>query len=311
MIEKIDITSVRLPKATLEQWRVLQTVVDAGGFAQAAEKLHRSQSSVSYAVAKLQEQLGIALLEIDGRKAVLTEAGVALLRRSRQLVADALQLEQSAHSLNAGWEAEIQLIVDAAFPTQLLIETLKAFAPLNRGCRIQLVEVVLSGADDALRSGEADLVIGHRVPPGYLADPLIEIEFVAVAHPDNPLHGLGRELTTDDLRRQLQVVVRDSGTTDKQDVGWLGADDRWTVSSTQTSLTTLCSGIGYAWLPRHLVGSRIAAGELKELPLEAGRTRLAKLFLIFGKPGQEGPAARELARLFRQTVADAHGTNIG
>ena len=41
-----------------------------GGFAQAAEALHRSQSSVSYTVARMQDQLGVPLLRIDGRKAV-------------------------------------------------------------------------------------------------------------------------------------------------------------------------------------------------------------------------------------------------
>ena len=69
------------------------------GFAQAAEATHRSQSSVSYTVARMQEQLGVPLLRIEGRKAVLTEAGEVLLRRSRQLVKQASQLEELARDL--------------------------------------------------------------------------------------------------------------------------------------------------------------------------------------------------------------------
>jgi len=84
---------MKAPRVTLDQWRTLQAVVDHGGFAQAAEALHRSQSSVSYTVARMQEQLGVPLLRIDGRKAVLTEAGNVLLRRSRHLVKQASQLE--------------------------------------------------------------------------------------------------------------------------------------------------------------------------------------------------------------------------
>jgi len=45
------------PYITLDQWRALITVVDSGGYAQAAEVLHKSQSSVTYAVQKLQSQL--------------------------------------------------------------------------------------------------------------------------------------------------------------------------------------------------------------------------------------------------------------
>ena len=48
---------MKVPRVTLEQWRTLQAVIDSGGFAQAAEVLHRSQSSVSYTVARMQEQL--------------------------------------------------------------------------------------------------------------------------------------------------------------------------------------------------------------------------------------------------------------
>lgn len=62
-------------KSTLEQWRILQAVVDFGGYAQAAEKLNKSQSSLNHAVAKLQHQLGIELLEVKGRKAYLTPQG--------------------------------------------------------------------------------------------------------------------------------------------------------------------------------------------------------------------------------------------
>ena len=61
---------MKAPRVTLDQWRTLQAVVDHGGFAQAAEALHRSQSSVSYTVARMQDQLGVPLLRIDGRRAV-------------------------------------------------------------------------------------------------------------------------------------------------------------------------------------------------------------------------------------------------
>ena len=75
--------SAATAKTSLEQWAVLAAVVDTGGFAQAAQALNRSQSAVSYAVARLQESLGLPLLVIEGRKSVLTEHGHALLARAR------------------------------------------------------------------------------------------------------------------------------------------------------------------------------------------------------------------------------------
>ena len=72
-------------KVSLDQWRALQAVVDYGGYAQAAAQMHRSQSSVSHAVAKLQTQLGVPLLRIEGRRAVLTTAGEVPFGESTQV----------------------------------------------------------------------------------------------------------------------------------------------------------------------------------------------------------------------------------
>jgi transposase len=59
------------PYITLEQWRALIGVIDAGGYAQAAEKLNKSQSAVTYAVQKIETLLNVKAFEIQGRKSVL------------------------------------------------------------------------------------------------------------------------------------------------------------------------------------------------------------------------------------------------
>lgn len=295
---------MKKPRVSLEQWRTLQAVVDYGGYAQAAEQLHRSQSSVSYAVARLQEQLGIPLLRINGRKAVLTKAGQALLNRSRQLVSDAAELEALAHRLEQGWESEIRLVVDAAFPSHCLMAALKQFIPLSRGTRVQLNEVILSGADEALLEHRADLVLCAQVPNGFLGDAVIEVEFVALAHRKHALHQLERELTQDDLRREIQVVTRDSGIHIKRDVGWLDSADRWTVTSLDRAADALVAGLGFAWLPQHLVKPHIDSGLLRPLPLREGQRRKVKLFMVFGQPNQTGPATQKLAQILRENCCD-------
>src|SRR5690242_18895304 len=103
-------------RTSVEQWTVLAAVVDEGGFAQAATALNRSQSAVSYTVARLQEALDVPLLAIEGRKAVLTAHGQALLKRARSLIVELGRLEELARSLKEGWEPELKLVVDAAFP---------------------------------------------------------------------------------------------------------------------------------------------------------------------------------------------------
>jgi|TARA_Y100001973_G_C5203936_1_gene339957 DNA-binding transcriptional LysR family regulator len=288
---------MKAPRVTLEQWRTLQAVIDHGGFAQAAEALHRSQSSVSYTVARMQEQLGVPLLTIEGRKAVLTEAGTVLLRRSRQLLSQASQLEMLATEMELGWEPEVRLVVDAAYPTERLASALRAFMPQSRGCRVQLREEVLSGVEDCLLDGSADLAISGLSIAGFLPQQLNSVDFVAVAHPEHPLHQLQRSLTHDDLQGHLQIVIRDSGQHKPRDSGWLGAEQRWTVASLGTAARMVASGLGFAWLPCHEIRHLINDGKLKALPLEKGANRSVPLFLYANKDRPVGPATRILADL--------------
>ncbi|MCE5362625.1 LysR family transcriptional regulator [Pseudomonas anguilliseptica] len=291
---------MKAPRVTLDQWRTLQAVVDHGGFAQAAEVLHRSQSSVSYTVARMQEQLGVPLLRIDGRKAVLTEAGDVLLRRSRQLVKQASQLEDLAHHMEQGWEAEVRLVVDAAYPNARLVRALTAFMPQSRGCRVRLREEVLSGVEEVLKDGMADLAISALNIPGFLGAEMSTVEFVAVAHQEHALHRLQRVVTFQDLESQMQVVIRDSGRQQPRDVGWLGAEQRWTVGSLATAANFVSNGLGFAWLPRHLIERELKDGLLKPLPLEQGGSRNPLFFLYSNKDKPLGPATQILVELIQR-----------
>jgi DNA-binding transcriptional LysR family regulator len=293
-------------RVNLEHWAVLQAVVEQGGFAQAAAYLHRSQSAVSYAVARLQEQLGVPLLRLEGRRARLTEAGEALLSRAAQLLRDAEALERFARGLEQGWEAEVRLVVDGAFPAELLMTALRRFEPQSRGSRVQLEEVVLSGAEEALEQGRADLAIGGWVPPDTLGEPLLDVRFVAVSSPDHPLQGLGRPIALGDLQRELQLVIRDSGRSRPRDVGWLGAEHRWSLSSIDSAVAAVSHGLGYAWLPEHRIRDLLEQGRLKPLPLTEGGSYRTSLYLIFRRPDHPGPASRLLAKLLKE-VADEGG----
>lgn len=301
---------MKAPRVTLDQWRTLQAVVDQGGFAQAAEVLHRSQSSVSYTVARMQEQLGVPLLRIDGRKAVLTEAGDVLLRRSRQLVKQASQLEDLAHHMEQGWEAEVRLVVDAAYPNAHLVRALTAFMPQSRGCRVRLREEVLSGVEEVLVEGTADLAISALSIQGFLGTEMSAVEFIAVAHPEHPLHRLQRQLTFQDLETQMQVVIRDSGRQQPRDVGWLGAEQRWTVGSLATAASFVSNGLGFAWLPRHLIERELQEGSLKALPLDQGGCRHPLFYLYSNKDKPLGPATQILVELIKRFDAAPLDTTL-
>lgn len=286
-------------RTTLEQWRMLQAVVEHGGFAQAAEAVHKSQSTVNHAVHKLQDQLGLRLLEVVGRKARLTEAGALMLRRAQQLLEQAGQLEDIGASLARGTEAEIHVAVDEIYPPARLACALQRLAAEYPNTRVELMETVLSGGPEKLVSGQADLLVAGSVPQGFLGEHLLQVEFIAVAHPEHALHRLGRAPTLQDLAQQRQIVVRDSALGRRQDAGWLEADQRWTVSHVATSIDMIARGMGFAWLPATRIADQLADGRLRELALEPGARRVSNLYLTFADADLAGPATVRLAALLR------------
>jgi DNA-binding transcriptional LysR family regulator len=299
-----------LAKTSLEQWAVLAAVVDQGGFAQAAVALNRSQSAVSYSIARLQESLDLPLLVVEGRKSVLTPHGQTLLSRARGLLRELDTLEALARGLKQGWESELKLVVDAAFPRSRLLEIVALLQISCPSTQVQLADVILSGAEDAIVQGTADLVVTSRVPAGYLGNWLMDVKFVAVAQANHPLFKLERELTVEDLVHHVQAVVRDSGTHNPRDDGWLGAERRFTVSSLEASLATITAGLAYGWLPEHMLSALLREGVLRELPLLAGARRNVSLHIVLAQPDLMGPAARAAVEAFHgsrshPTAADA------
>jgi len=290
------------PRTTLDQWRVLQAVVDNGGFEAAAERLNRSQSSVSYAVRQLERQLPVVVFERSGRKAELTAAGQALLTRARALVDEARGLERYAATLARGWEAEVTLAADVIAPTGFVMPGLAAFSETAPETRVRVLETVLTGTTDAIVDRQADVaLIANHAPPGFLGEPLFDIEFVAVAHPQHPLNRLERPVTDADLRTHRQIVIRDTGRQGR-DSGWLGSPQRWTVSHVQTSVAALQQGMGFAWVPRDIVADALAAERLHRLALEQGGSRRVTLHLVVVDPDAAGPAVHALAEALRASA---------
>src|ERR1700685_2957842 len=182
------------PRISLEQWRALQAVVDAGGYAQAATKLHKSQSAITYAVQKIEALLQVKIFELSGRKARLTGSGEVLYRRAKGLLEEAESLEVAGAHLAAGWESELRPGVEVIFPTWLLLRCFELFAHERPDTRIELYETVLSGTDEALVQRRVDLAICSQIPAGFIGDALMPMKFIPAAHPEHALHKLARTL---------------------------------------------------------------------------------------------------------------------
>ncbi|MDB5924666.1 MAG: LysR family transcriptional regulator [Betaproteobacteria bacterium] len=292
------------PRITLEQWQALVTVVDAGGYARAAELLHKTQSTLTYAVQKIESLLGVKAFSIEGRKAVLTPTGQLLYRRARVLLDEASGTESAARRLSAGWEAEIRVVMEVIFPTPVMLQCLDRFNKESPHTHIELVESVMGGTPEALLRGQADLAVSGSIPAGFAGDALLRMRFFAVAHPDHPLHHLGRAVTLNDLRGHRQLLVRETSST-RSTRPSMDTAQRWTVTDMATSIQAARMGYGFAWLPEEKIREELLSNSLKPLPLRDGRERYVELYLVYANRDSAGPGVLRLGEIIKETTQQA------
>ena len=262
-------------KTTLEQWALLEKVVELGSFAKAAEETNRSQSSVSYNLALLQERLGVTLLTPEGRRAVLTPAGELLLGQVKPLLTAFLWVETRAATLQNGTRTRLDFMVDSIFPRKRLFAILKQFQQAWPQTQVRLTEV-LENADDRLAAhADADvMVLTRRQDITGRGEWLMNIDFVAVAHRDHPLCMLDAPLDEDALRAWPLIRIAD------RDNPQQAVRDAWTFSTIDAAIEAVMHQVGYGWLPEERIQQQLEQGLLRLLPLSHGARRATPLHLI-------------------------------
>ena len=284
-----------LPKISLEQWAALRAVVEAGSFSKAAEQLNRSQSSVSYMLAKMEERLPAAALTMNGRKAELTPLGEVLYREACKLLDQAHGIDLMAGYLAAGWEPELVIAVDALVSMPRLFTALNHFSQRCSKTRIKLLETTLSGTDEALFERRAHAALTPTVPVGFMADVLWQVHMLPVVGAGHELLRVKHALTEQDLMQYCQIVVRDSGVKREQSAGWLGAEQRWTVSHFASSIEAVKAGLGFAFIPEDKIKHELANGSLHVLPLASASKRQMSIYWVLANQSYVGPAMRVLS----------------
>lgn len=261
-------------KTTLEQWALLERVVELGSFARAAEETHRSQSSVSYNLALLQERLGVALLVQEGRRAVLTAEGELLLKQVKPLLKAFTLLETRATTLRNGMRTRLDLVVDSIFPRRHLFAILRQFQQRYPQTQVHLTEI-LENAGEVAALSEADvMVLTRRQDVTGRGEWLMNIDFIAVAHRDHPLFALEAPLNDEMLRPWPLIQIAG------QDHAGLPGGEAWTFSTIDAAIDAVMYQVGYGWLPEERIQPQLESGVLKALPLSHGIRRATPLHLI-------------------------------
>jgi DNA-binding transcriptional LysR family regulator len=281
---------------TLDQWEVLEAVVQLGSFAAAASKMNRSQSTVSYAISRLQEQLGIPLLEMKGRKAQLTEPGRALLADVEPLLTGFRALEQRAFSLAAGGTSQVRLSVDSLYPDERLFAALAELTRLHPHVHPQLRKNVFVSSAHEFASFGADLCITAILPREYSMKPVLDVRLRAVARADHPLHAAKRQLTRMDLIQHLAVIIEGTDPEPKRQPHAV-SQRSLTVGTIEAAIEAVRSGLCFGWLPVYRIAPHLSSGELINLRLPMGGERVSRLLLVCRDLNSTSPEKSCLASL--------------
>src|SRR5262245_38697116 len=144
----------------LDLLRSFVSVVDTGGFTRAGERVHRTQSTVSQQIRRLEEALGYPLLNRNGKRATPTEQGERLVSYARRLLA----LAQEARDVVArpGGEGIVRLGIPEDFAAYRLTELLSDFARSRPGLRLDVRSGMSVNSRRALERGELDIALYKR-----------------------------------------------------------------------------------------------------------------------------------------------------
>jgi DNA-binding transcriptional LysR family regulator len=144
----------------LELLRSFVSVVDAGGFTRAGERVHRTQSTVSQQIKRLEDDVGQPLLNRSGKDVTPTEAGERLLSYARRLLA----LAEEARDVVArpGNEGSVRLGVPEDFAAYRLAKLLATFSRSHPGLRLDVRADQSTSLKRDLDRGDLDLALFKR-----------------------------------------------------------------------------------------------------------------------------------------------------
>jgi DNA-binding transcriptional LysR family regulator len=292
---------------TLDQMRIFVAAVDEGSFSGAARKLGRVQSAVSQSVAALEGHLGVALFDRSGKSPRLTPAGAALAKDARRLLEGALALKRRAACIADKVEPELVFAVDAIFPHEPLIASLKALREEFPDVPVSIFTESLGGSEQRLRDGVAQFAIYPMPPFGIgdlAADFLAAIDVLAVVSAEHPLAKEPEPIARETLEPHVQLVLTDRTPLTQNFSGGIVSHHIWRFADLSTRLEFLLAGFGWCRMPAHLVLRPIAEGRLKALKL-AESSAFQFLAHVVHVRGQEiGRAGRWLIEDLRARMAE-------
>jgi DNA-binding transcriptional LysR family regulator len=280
--------------ADLNDLDVFCRVVEREGFSRAAADLGVPASSVSRRIARLEESLGVRLLQRTTRKLHLTDAGKSYYDEVSRALTDLASAEKCVQVTQGTPRGRVRVTtVSEPFVEALLYDFLLRYPDVNLEVdkSHRVVDLVAEGFDLAIRAGSLpdSSLVAHRL---LTSGPIV------VAAPSY-LERRGIPTTVADLRQHDCVIMASS----IAGASWtlrtprgesrVSVSGRIAVNAFQAAVEACVQGLGLGLFPRHFIEPRIKSGELVAVLPEAAPSPTG-LWVVYPSRTLVAPAVRAL-----------------
>jgi DNA-binding transcriptional LysR family regulator len=299
---------VRRPSFTLEQLRSFVAVAGTEHISRAAGSLYLTQAAVTQQVRHFQQALGLQLLERDGRRIRLTDAGRNMAEACKAALRAVEVVEESALAVRNLQAGSLQVGASPTCATYYLPSFLAEFASSHPGIKLSMVVEPSVELNRKVVAGTLDCAVIEGTPDPDLA--CIELavdELVLIAHRDHPLARL-RRITPADFRPHRYLGRGPEWSAERNVRQMIGEAydqvDAMNLGHPEYVRAAALAGLGYAALSRRAVAGDLASGVLRRLPVAP----VSRAITAVRRRGRGGPVQEAFWAMLAGGHVPASGT---
>jgi len=253
----------------LNNMQVFCRIVELGSFAAVAREMDLSAMMISKYIAQLEESLGVALLNRTTRKISLTEAGEVYYHRSKQLLDDFSELDESTSQLGRNVKGTLRVSASIDFGGLYMVPAIEAYQQLYPEVKIMMT---LHNSQVNLTEGSIDLsiLVTDSLDLGVVARKIAETRLCTYASPAYIEH-YGEPLTIEKLKDHHCLYNTDTPHKDywifkvrEEDVK-IKTTWRFASNNGRALCQAAALGMGITQAPELSVATYLARGELVEI----------------------------------------------
>ncbi|GFE79273.1 LysR family transcriptional regulator [Steroidobacter agaridevorans] len=282
---------------TLHDLQCFDAVIREGGFQAAAAVLHRSHPAVFAAVAKLERQLGLKLLDREGYRVRPTEAGLSLQRRAQSLLREMETLRVHAKQLLLGEETQLRVVIGDLCPRPQSLGLLSAFFTKRPATRLHVDYEAITGPWERLFDDEADLIL-HRIDK---SDPRLEwidlgtVSVVPVVAPKFLPFPITSSISPEMMREFTQCIIRDTARhSPERSYFVVEGAHQCSVADHQMKKELILHGMAWGHVPRFLIEEELRDGRLLSIVGRHFPGVTEELVAARRRDRPQGPVANQL-----------------